>query len=91
MQVYNEKILETVESLIEVRNHLFDKLINIGMLKEFSEVNEVMEEGDIYKFELSHFENSSDVNVNLLVELIKKIEETTYSICNLNNIEIDGQ
>ena len=89
MKSYNEIIRETLESLIEVRHQLFEKLINVAMLNELSEINDAFDVGDIYHFELGHFELSSDINVNLLVELIKKIEQTTASISNLNNIDIE--
>ena len=88
MKDYKETLDETVDNLINVKHQLFENLVNIAMSNELIEINEVFEEGDVYSFELSHFEGSSDVNVNILVELIKKVEQTLHSICSLNNIEV---
>lgn len=89
MKNYKEFILETAVNLVEIRHQLFENLLNIAMSNELSDINEVFEMGDTYTFELNHFNNSSDVNVNLIVDLIKDVEKTIMSFCNLNNLDID--
>ena len=53
---------------------------------ELSEINDVFEEGDVFKFELSHFKESSDSNVNKLLSLIEEIEKFEGSFSNINKI-----
>lgn len=68
---------------------MFDRALNLAMNGELSEINEVFEKGETYAFTLDHLDGSSDTNLKLLVELIKKVQETAESLANLNVLNIE--
>ena len=85
---YKEKIRESIKVLVDLRHTVFTSALNILMKGEFKEIDEVFGTGDIYTFSLNHLDNSSDINVQRLVDLIKNIETTTESIININGFDI---
>ncbi len=89
-QPYKNTIKATIKDLVSIRHDLFTQAINLAMVGELSEVDDVFEVGDVYQFKMEHLENSSDANLALLVELIRKIEKTAESIANLNALDIDA-
>ena len=78
-----------IENLISVRHKLFQEALNYAMKNELSFINEVFDVGDVYEFNLRHLDNAKDVNLQLLVDLIKDVQRTTESIANLNKIDLD--
>jgi len=87
-QKYKNEIEETIKSLVAQRNLIFERALNVAMNGVLTEINDVFENNDIYEFDLSHFDDSSDSNLQLLVDLIKSIEKTAESIANLNSIDL---
>lgn len=57
------------------------------MANEYEYLHEAFDEGDIYSFSLRHFEDMEDLNIQTMVKLCKKSEETIFSIMNLNGIQ----
>ncbi len=88
---YKDQLLQTVDKLFELRHDVFTQVINLSMAGEMKEVDDAFEAGDEYQFELESFEEGSDANVNLLVDLVKQIQIVHDSICNLNNIAYDTE
>ena len=86
---YKEEIIESIETLVNFRYAVFERALNISMKGELKETDEVFNDGDLYDFKLGHIDNSSDVNVQKLVDLIKHIESTAESIANINAIDLD--
>jgi hypothetical protein len=86
---YREQILENINQLSEARNIIFFEIVNLAMKFEHSDIDNTFEEGDQYTFTLQQFENSKDVNVQKLVELCKKVEETVFTLMDLNGIDED--
>ena len=84
---YRKSLLETVDYLIEVRGNLMVNTINIAMNNELKEIDEVFEIGQTYEFQIEYFDNSSDTNLQKIVDLIKAIQITVDSIMNINNID----
>lgn len=84
---YRNKIIETIDNLIETRNIIFTQIVNLAMYGELSDINTAFDINDEYKFSLSHFENIDDVNVQKLVSLCQKTEETIFSLMNINTID----
>jgi len=87
MKTYREQIIETIKSLSNTREIIFEQIVNLAMSNEYGYIQKVFEEGDVYSFSLSHFENMEDANIQNLVSLCKKTEEAFYSIINLNGIK----
>ena len=85
---YKHEIEETLNTLVSQRHIIFERALNVAMNGVLKGINDVFENSDIYEFELNHLDNSSDTNLQLLVDLIKSIEKTTESIANLNSIDL---
>lgn len=86
MENYKLAIREACTKIVEARHELFSSLVSVAKSGEYQELDEAFEEGDIFNFELAHFSESKDVNVQTLYELIQKLEETYVSLLNLNRM-----
>lgn len=80
------KILETIENLVEARDIIFTQIVNLSMSGEMNHIDSAFDVGESYRFTLSHFEDVEDINVQKLVSLCKKLEETVFTLMNLNGI-----
>lgn len=87
---YKDQLLQTVDKLFELRHQIFTQVINLSMANEMKEVDDAFEEGDEFQFDIASFEDSSDTNLNLLVDLVKHIQTTHDSLCNINSIAFDN-
>ena len=79
---------EIIKQLVSIRQELFKEALNHAMDNELKEINDVFEDGDEYIFELKHLDNSKDINLQLLVDLIKHVEKTTDSLAKQNKINL---
>ena len=59
-----------------------------GQLKEF---NDVVPIGEAHQLDFELFKNCDDRNIQLLVKLIEKVDETFETIKNINNIQLDEE
>ncbi len=83
---YREQIIEAINNLIEARHIVFEQILNPAMSNEFNHLKDAFDQGDVYSFSLNHFEDMEDVNVQKMVELCRKTEETVFTIMDLNGI-----
>ncbi|RYY77922.1 MAG: hypothetical protein EOO69_12770 [Moraxellaceae bacterium] len=83
---YRDTLVEAVALLAEMEQRLFTALINIGMTGVYEDVHQAFEPGDVYHFEVAQFEDTSDGNLALLVELLKQTASCRTSLVNLNNL-----
>ena len=93
MNEYRQKILLSYVALAKAHDALTDRIINVGMLGEYAEVNQTFVEGDTFRFDLEMFRDSKDQNLLLLFELFDKLEVTMNSLANINGIkeeELEG-
>ena len=86
MSDYRNKILLSYVALAKAHDSLTDRIINVGMLGEFADVNEVFRKGDTFEFNLEMFRDSNDQNLHLLFDLFDRLEETMNSLANINGI-----
>lgn len=86
MSLYREKILLAYQALITTHNDITDRIINVGMLGEFAEINEVFKPGDAYSFDLEQFRGTKDTNLNLLLRFFDELENVMNSLANINGI-----
>lgn len=84
MDAYKLRLSEACQTIADSSNQLFTALINVGMSGEFKELDELFDEGDFFQFERSHFQDSNDINVKILMELLDKMDETHSKLVNLN-------
>lgn len=86
---YKEQVVEIVNNLVEARHIVFNQIVNFALSNEFSQINSAFDVGDVYNFSLVHFEDAKDTNLMKLIELCENIEQTTFTLMNLNGIEED--
>ncbi len=89
MTNYREQLIDALANLESVRNQLFDTVINVGMHGVHSDINEVFEEGDSYLFNLEHFDNTKDPNLQTLVNLIKHIDCSSQKLLRINDVSME--
>lgn len=83
---YREQIIQTINNIIRAREVIFEQIVNLAMSNEYKHLEDAFEQGDVYRFSLNHFENMDDVNIQKLVKLCRKTEETIFTIMDLNGI-----
>ncbi|GHA47968.1 hypothetical protein GCM10007103_31130 [Salinimicrobium marinum] len=71
MTPYCEKIIFTYKILLEMHKELLTRTINVGMAREWAEVNWAFEVGDTYQFDIEQFRGTSDTNLNKLIFSLK--------------------
>jgi hypothetical protein len=81
---YRNTLIEAAELLSETEQRLFTAMVNIGMYGVYKEVHEAFCVGDIYRFELEHFEDTGDANLTTLIKLIEQVTLTRSQLINLN-------
>lgn len=86
MSERRKKIIETIENLIKAKDVIFTQIVNLAMFGKIKHLENAFDIGDAYSFVLSHFEDLEDQNVQILVTLCKKAEETIFSLMNINGI-----
>jgi hypothetical protein len=86
MSVYREKIILTYKYLLEVREELLTRTINVGMTGELAEVNKVFAVGDTYNFDIEQFKGTPDTNLNKLIAFYDELENLMNSLANINAI-----
>lgn len=86
MKTYRSHLIESLNLLEIVREHVLTQIVNISSEGELKDVLSVFEEGDAYTFEVDQFENSKDINVQMLMGLCKEIERVYNSIHNVNAV-----
>jgi hypothetical protein len=89
MSDYREQIILTYRALINIHQELSDRIINVGMLGEFDEINEVFKLGETYDFNIDQFRGTGDANLNLLLKMLDELEEVMNSMANINGITED--
>jgi len=62
--------------LVEVNQRIYDSLIYIERQSELKEWNDSVPIGEVHQFDFELFKNSDDTNIQLLVKLIEKVDET---------------
>ena len=87
VQDYKTTIIEALNRLNIAQTRMFTAMINVGMSNTFKELE--FEAGDTINFEIESFEDSGDANLETIIDLIKKMEETKLKLMNLNAVNED--
>lgn len=87
---YRECIVESLRNLMKVNESIYDSVINISMQGDLKEWNDTISEGETFQFDFEMFKKSDDINVQLLVELIEKIDSTFRTMKNINGLDDGG-
>ncbi|WP_037369394.1 hypothetical protein [Sediminibacterium sp. C3] len=86
---YHETIKEALNTLIGVNDSIYNSIVNISMQWELKEFNDAVPIGETHQLDFEIFKHSSDTNIQLLIQLIGKEEETFDNLANINGIEIE--
>ena len=86
---YRESLKDAFKNLFEVNGMIFDSLIPIAMTGEIKEWSKSVPIGETHHFDFELFKNCEDTNIQLLVKLIEKVDETYQTIKNVNAIEME--
>jgi hypothetical protein len=86
---YKENLKEALLNLIRVNESLFNSIIDISMQGDLKDWNDSVPIGETHQFSFELFKNSDDINIQLLIKVIEKVDETFESIKNINCIQID--
>lgn len=83
---YQQTIKEALQTLIGVNESIFNSIVNISMQGELKEFNDSVPIGETHQLDFEIFKNSSDTNIQLLIQLMSKVEETFDTLANINGI-----
>lgn len=86
---YKDSLRDALKNLYEVNGLLFDSMIPIAMTGELKEWSKSVPIGENHHFDFDLFKNCQDTNLQLIVKLIEKVDETYHTIKNINAIEIE--
>jgi hypothetical protein len=62
-------------------------VLNIAMAGQYKELGRLHQEGELVEVEPSMFEDTGDVNIDLLLKVVGVINDTKASIRNLNALD----
>lgn len=83
---YRNNLINAVHRLEKCNVLLYDAAVNVFMSGEHPELNDLMEEGDVFEFSIEMLETAEDQNVKMFIPLIKTTWEALHSLKNLNAI-----
>ncbi len=83
---YQQSIIDTIQQLQEAGDQVFTQALNIAMNGERKDLNDRFEVGDEVRFYLEDLEAVNDPNVQHLVALLGRIQETMDSLRNINGL-----
>jgi len=90
---YREYLVKTVFELDKFLDELDLNITNLAMNGEFSEANDLFDEGDTLSLSIADFENANDLNVRKLINVFNFLTDINKSLKNVNTIsdeEIDN-
>ena len=86
---YKKTLEQAVYLLHDAETELFSAMVNIGFAGVYEDISKVYEHGESINLELAMFENTSDANLDLMVDLIQQLINVKNSLINLNNLQVD--
>ncbi|MGB3065348.1 hypothetical protein [Sphingobacterium thalpophilum] len=90
---YREYLVKTVFELDKFLDELDLNITNLAMNGEFSEANDLFNEGDTLSLSIADFEDANDLNVRKLINVFHFLTDIKKSLKNVNAIsdeEIDN-
>lgn len=88
---YRECLKDALKNLVTVNETIYDSIVPIAMTGELKEWSKSVPIGEVHHFDFELFKNCADTNLQLLIKLIEKVDETYHSIKNINGIEIEDE
>ena len=88
---YTETVLKAVMRLQVAGEELKESLVNVAFTCTYREITEGLDENETLPMEVTYFEDTGDVNVDILLKVVKHIITAKLSMMNLNGIEIEDE
>ncbi len=85
---YRQQLTNSIKALIEIREFIFEKTLNLAMEGDLKEWNSTVDSGEDFIFSKILLLSCNDTNVQMLTELLTKIEITCDTLENMNNLKI---
>lgn len=93
LENYRDYLVKTVFELDKFLDELDLNITNLAMKGEFSEANDLFDEGDTLTLSNEDFKNANDQNVQQLISVFNFLTDINRSLKNVNVIsdeEIEG-
>ena len=87
MEPYRERLIETYKYLLDVHSETMNHIVNLAMAGELKEIDESFEAGDIFQFDIDHFKDTNDTNLNMLIDFHENLNDMMVSIGNINALK----
>lgn len=88
---YRLNLIKAVKNLVTVNESIYQSILDVTMQGDLKEFNDSVPVGEVHQFDFEIFRNSSDTNIQLLVNLMDKVEETYQTLININAIPVGEQ
>ena len=88
---YRQNLKEALKNLEQVDKIIFQSIIDVAMQGELKSFNDDVPINEVHELSYQLFKGLDDKNVQLLLEVIDKIDEVYHSIANLNSFELGEQ
>ena len=86
---YRKHLGEAVSFLYFAESTVFDWIVNLAFSGIYSDIAEVHENNELVEMDPAYFEDTDDPNVEMLMNLWKRLGLTREKIMNLSAIEED--
>lgn len=83
---YRQTIIDSFQHLQEFGDQVFSQALNLAMQNEWQDINEQFDDHETLNFGLEDLAQLHDPNVQKLVTLIYRIDETMASLENINDL-----
>ncbi len=88
---YRETLQETLEKLVQMRSEILDCLLQLAVTGELKAWADAVPVGECYTFSTELFAACDDANMQILVRLLGRVEQTADSLCNVNALDFPGE
>ena len=89
-QTYRESLLTALDCLEEAEGHAMAAILNIAFSGPYQELGKLYDVGEILDVDYLMFEGTEDSNIDLVIQLVKKIQRTRETIRNINALEMQN-
>ena len=83
---YRYQLIQTIQELQNIKGEIFSQILNLSMSGELNDFDKVFDIGEVYDFDIKHFEDSKDFNVVEYIKAYKKSDKTISTLININVI-----
>ena len=86
---YRQSLEEAIKVLHQAEIQVFTAMVNVGFSGEYESISRLHEPGEVLNLEVAMFEDTTDTNLNQLVDLVKQIASVKMSLMNLNALKVE--